>query len=68
MPSDVELEGRLTELEVRTAYQERLIQELDEVVRELGDELMRTKDILKQTVARLDQALDDAGPPEGVVD
>jgi len=66
--SNDETEARVTELEVRLAYQERLVGELDGVVRDLSDELLRTRDILKQTVARLDAALDDGGPVEGEVD
>ncbi len=66
MSSDTE--RRVTELEVRLAYQERLIGELDGVVRELNDELLRTRNVLAQTVARLDAALDDGGPVEGEVD
>lgn len=68
MSAPPDLENRITELEVRTAYQERLINELDGVVRELGDALMQTKEILRHTVARLDRALDDGGPVEGEVD
>lgn len=67
-PMSSETERRVTELEVRLAYQERLIGELDGVVRELNDELLRTRNVLAQTVARLDAALDDGGPVEGEVD
>lgn len=59
---------RVTELEVRVAYQERLLGELDGVVRDLGDELLRTRHVLARAMTRLDAALDDSGPVEGEVD
>jgi uncharacterized coiled-coil protein SlyX len=49
------MEARVTELEIKVSYLERLIGELDGVIRTMSDEL----EILRREVARL-RALDDA--------
>jgi uncharacterized coiled-coil protein SlyX len=51
------VEDRLTELEVRVAFQERLIAELDEIVRALRDQVER----LEADLSRLVEHLDDGG-------
>ena len=49
------MEERVTELEIKAAYLERMLGELDAVVRTMSDEL----DLLRREVARL-RAVDDA--------
>lgn len=55
---------RVVELEVRVAYQERLIAELDEVVRAFADRVQA----LEREVARLRETVlhqpDPVGPPD----
>lgn len=58
------VEHRIVELEVRVAFQEKLISDLDEVVRGLRDEVESLKallEALQEDGGR--QKVDDAPPP-----
>ncbi|MDX2088720.1 MAG: SlyX family protein [Kofleriaceae bacterium] len=68
MSDAAELREHLVDLEVKLAYQERLIRDLDALVREFGTRLdgaMRELETLKQTVRSGDVPLGPAGerPP-----
>ena len=52
------MEDRLTELEVRVAFQERLIAELDEIVRALRDQVERLEADLARLLDHLDGGTD----------
>jgi len=66
MSDDAELREYLIDLEVKLAYQERLIRDLDALVREFGtrlDTAMRELETLKQSVRSGEPALGPAGEP-----
>lgn len=54
--------GEIDELQVKLAFLEGQLGSLDEVVRELGDELSR----LARVVRSLESRLDAEGEPEGL--
>jgi uncharacterized coiled-coil protein SlyX len=68
-PGDDDLRERLTDLEVRVAYQDRLVATLDEVVRELGGRVMSLSRELEEIKAAAAPTADAASlepPPSHV--
>jgi uncharacterized coiled-coil protein SlyX len=66
---DDDLRERLTDLEVRVAYQDRLVAALDEVVRELGSRvvsLLRELEEIKAAAAPTADAVTLEPPPSHV--
>jgi uncharacterized coiled-coil protein SlyX len=61
---------RVDDLEVRMAFLERTVQELDDVAREAHDEIAVLRDAIRKLTERLDQGADAAvhvGSPEDEV-
>ena len=61
MPVDAPTAERLTELEVRVAYQDKTIAELDAVVRDYSDRVV----VLEREVKRLHEELIRGAPQTG---
>lgn len=62
---DQALEGRVLDLEMRSAFQDDTIRQLDEVIRQLFDELAS----LRQELGQLrEQVLEDEGKPNSLED
>jgi uncharacterized coiled-coil protein SlyX len=63
---DETVEERFMDLDVKLAYQERLIRDLDALVRTFGDKLdaaMREIDQLKRSIASPELPITNAKPP-----
>ena len=56
------IEKRLVDLEVRAAYQDKLIAELDDVIREFSTRVERAETLLKDLKASANAA--PIGPPD----
>lgn len=68
MSADAQLLRRLQALEESALHQERLVERLDEVVREQADQIERLQRALGSLEARVALALEAEDPEEGVVD
>ncbi|MGE0192108.1 MAG: SlyX family protein [Planctomycetota bacterium] len=68
MSADLALLRRLQALEESALHQERLVERLDEVVREQAGRLERLQRALGALEARVVLALEGEDPEEGVVD
>lgn len=63
-PDPNELAERVTELEVKLAYQDRIIADLDGVVREFAERVER----LERTVKSLRETAENSADPVGAAD
>lgn len=68
MSADPQLLRRLQALEESALHQERLVERLDEVVREQAEYIERLQRALGALEARIETALEGEDPEEGVVD
>lgn len=68
MSADAQLLRRLQALEESALHQERLVERLDEVVREQADLIASLQRALGALEARVVLALESEDPEEGVVD
>jgi|TARA_Y100000994_G_scaffold60935_1_gene49115 SlyX protein len=62
--SNETLASRLDELEMRYAFQEETIRQLDEVIQEASADIGRLKDELKTVREQLKETLGPEAPPE----
>ncbi len=62
--SDDTLATRLDDLEVRYAFQEETIRQLDEVIRDMSTQVERLKSELKSVREQLKETLGPEAPPE----
>lgn len=59
---------RITDLEVRMAFLERALQELDDVVREVADELVSTRRALKDLRDQVNSADEGTTEPTSLLE
>ena len=62
--SDDTLAARLDDLEVRYAFQDETIRQLDEVIQDMSTQMERLKNELKSVREQLKETLGPEAPPE----